>query len=487
MTQLQDKDPAQFRRVLRRMSQGVQLTTRFSGIECAAHALREIGKTIAEQKLVDLQHGAGFSLLSVMDSNSKCQLCLAALGKAWEKDGCAPGHCFKSMEGCVEFAALQEVHAALEEHRKKSEALEEHHKKSDTSEEHRKKSDALEEHHKKNSSDEDQWPLLRALLQILLREGALKEKQFCVLHGHECRVHKHDEQDNQFTLHCAGTPCVDFSRRGKRKRGFGDTIVPFAIWMAQFIKSNERVGLHECTPDFPDWMILWPLREFSCRTWQMEVFKLCPSDFGIPCKRKRRYTVFWRGSAVCFDGSVADFGNLFFEPTRLKGGIFFQDGDKLPVTASKTHLQNLQVYQDERQSMMRVGRGVGPIPDICDLEQRPPFGQLDVLVPTLVTHNSMYNLTKQKLLTDMECLNVQLLPLDSPIRALCHDGRLSSASIRHVAGNSMSAVCVGSILLYMMANIRPVGKATKEFRRQLPNSRLRLGGMECLEVTESQG
>lgn len=228
-------------------------------------------------------------------------------------------------------------------------------------------------------------------------------------------------------------------------------------------------------------MILWPLREFSSPTWQIEVFRLCPSDFGIPSKRKRRYTVFWRNSEVCFDGSLQDFASLFFEPTRLKGDIFFQDGGELPLTASKTQLQNLQMYQDERLSMMKLGRGVGPIPDICDLEQRPPFDQLDVLVPTLVTHNAMYNLTKKKLLTDMECLDVQLLPSDSPIRALYRDGKLTSAGIRHLAGNSMSAACVGSMLMYMMANIRPVGAATREFRRQIQNSRLRLGGEVCLE------
>lgn len=199
LMQLQEKHPAGLRRVLRHMSNGVQLATRFSGIECAGHALREIGKAIQKEKLVDFQQGVGFSLVSVLDNNSKCQLCLAELGKAWEKDGCAPRHCFSSMEACVEYAALQEMHAALEAHRKKG-----------------------------DSGDLDPWPLLRTLIGILLL-GGLKDNQFCVLHGRECPYYTPDEQGNAFSVHCAGTPCVDFSRRGKRKRGLGDTIIPLAF------------------------------------------------------------------------------------------------------------------------------------------------------------------------------------------------------------------------------------------------------------------
>ena len=59
-----------------------------------------------------------------------------------------------------------------------------------------------------------------------------------------------------FKVHCAGTPCIDWSKRGKKMQSYGATCVPHAIWLAQVIASDIHILVHECTPDYPDFMLM---------------------------------------------------------------------------------------------------------------------------------------------------------------------------------------------------------------------------------------
>ena len=149
----------------------------------------------------------------------------------------------------------------------------------------------------------------------------------------------------------------------------------------------------------------------------------------------------------------------------------FRAGADLPSNASKTRLENLQAYSDEWRSRCQDGRSTAD--NICDLNQRPSHGRLDRFVPTLVTQQSVYCMQKRKLLTATECLETQLLHRSSPVYDLAASGALSEAAVRHLAGNGMSAVCIGTLMMYVLASTSPVSdRARDAFQSRSSSSRL---------------
>ena len=321
----------------------------------------------------------------------------------------------------------------------------------------------------RGSGDKDGWPFIRSLMKPLMQDTALQMHSMCRVHGRECDVS--GTTSRSLTLDIAGPPCVDWSRRGRRDQSHGATAVPYAMWVAQLLISGCYIAIHECTTDFPDWMLEKPLHEHGARTWKLEVFRLDPTNFGVPCKRPRRYTVLWNASRIHFGGSYAEFVNLFFRLPELHGEVFFHAGADLPSNASKTRLENLQAYSDEWRSRCQDGRSTAD--NICDLNQRPSHGRLDRFVPTLVTQQSVYCMQKRKLLTATECLETQLLHRSSPVYDLAASGALSEAAVRHLAGNGMSAVCIGTLMMYVLASTSPVSdRARDAFQSRSSSSRL---------------
>ena len=235
--------------------------------------------------------------------------------------------------------------------------------------------------------------------------------------------------------------------------GMGQSAVCYSVFMAELVKGGQPMLLHECTPDFPDWALLKPMQWFSSKAWRLETFRLCPTMLGIPSKRIRRFSVLWDSSKVDFAGTFSEFVNLFVQPTEIPGSIFFRKGEDLGLEASKTKLQSLQMYTDTWRATTAKNPAASS-KSLCDLNQRPPFGKLETVVPTLVTHHSPYCLEKKRLLTAGESLEVQLLPANHPARRLLRDGALKDNQARHLAGNTMNCACVGTIMMYVLATTR---------------------------------
>ena len=78
---------------------------------------------------------------------------------------------------------------------------------------------------------------------------------------------------------------------------------------------------------------------------------------------------------------------FFFRECELEGKIFFNDGSCVANTDSKTKRQSLQMYTDLRMEKVAANPRFATA-DIADLTQRPPFGSLDVMVPTLIASPS---------------------------------------------------------------------------------------------------
>ena len=208
------------------------------------------------------------------------------------------------------------------------------------------------------ASEDMQFDFMRALIHPLVEEGGLRREAHCRVHGHSCQTVP-DAAAAGFCLNVTGTPCIDWSKRGKKMHGMGQSAVCYSVFMAELVTSGQPMLLHECTPDFPDWALLKPMQWFSSKAWRLETFRLCPTMLGIPSKRMRRFSVLWDSSKVDFAGTFSEFVNLFVQPTEIPGSIFFRKGEDLGLEASKTKLQSLQMYTDTWRLACNYGQEPG--------------------------------------------------------------------------------------------------------------------------------
>ena len=91
---------------------------------------------------------------------------------------------------------------------------------------------------------------------------------------------------------------------------------------------------------------------------------------------------------------------------------------------------------------------------IVDLDQRPGFSTISDVIPALVTHGLLYSVEKDAYLAASEHLDVMGVAADSPLRA---EGVFTESAVKKLAGNAMSIPTVGSLLLYIFANLEVLG------------------------------
>ena len=85
----------------------------------------------------------------------------------------------------------------------------------------------------------------------------------------------------------AGVNCYDFSCMGLGKRFLGPSVVPFVIWLWERLMSEEDFFIVECTPVFDDMLLSQLLRG----VYNLACLKVCPSLFGLPMTRDRKYMI----------------------------------------------------------------------------------------------------------------------------------------------------------------------------------------------------
>ena len=432
---------------LANMQRGVTMTTHFSGMDCPAHAVHGIENAFKKMR-PDLGHVPGVTMLSACERDKRALQCLRALHKSPDFQKHASQHVFQDIEAMVTEQALSQAKDVVSRHATTKPA-------------------GKAASHEKAAA----WDMVREVLEILLADDAFKPGCSCMVHQRTCGVFPGPSDGDEMFLEMAGTPCVDFSRRGKRQQVWGETCLPLCIWMAWFLKSGVPLACHECTVEFPDWLLEKPLQHFGSRAWRVLTFKVCPSNFGWPARRARRYSVLWNSAKVTFHGSYAGFVQTFFQVSELRGNIWFKDGEDLGMFCSKSRWEAFLMYRDEWLAKLQHGASSVSSCDVCDLNQKPPHGKLDSLVPTLVTHNSMYCFGRAKLLTHVECLKLQGIEEDSPVTQMARSGELSEAAARKLAGNGMHAISCGSMLMYIIANTSKRSQ-TEAFSRKPQSSRL---------------
>lgn len=102
------------------------------------------------------------------------------------------------------------------------------------------------------------------------------------MHGSSCSLLEHGAA----LLHCAGTPCVDYSLMGRGDGVFGPTVAFFLSWIGLRRKISEPLIVQECVQEFEEWLFLDLLPMYF-----VDYIVLSPSDLGWPIARRRKWCV----------------------------------------------------------------------------------------------------------------------------------------------------------------------------------------------------
>ena len=161
---------------------------------------------------------------------------------------------------------------------------------------------------KRNAYLSEQCEALLDLLDAVLASTELSPVAHCYKHNRNCEVvEAGSTEEDDIGLHGAGTTCVEFSSRSsKRKMGAGVHTLSFAVWARCRQLVREGLILHECVPLHPSKRLLERYLQCSHVVFS---FTVCPTLFGMPCTRRRRYAV-----AIRLDNFKAQ---IFREPAML--------------------------------------------------------------------------------------------------------------------------------------------------------------------------
>jgi hypothetical protein len=285
--------------------------------------------------------------------------------------------------------------------------------------------------------------LKKKLGQSLLREvcAILNVTEFvseawCYKHGHMCPVDPRldPESSDLVWMEVAGTVCKPWSQMGSQGEWLDMTSVACLTWLFSMRYYQPSMILHECTPSFKiqqlfkllrQGSMLSPLCPFSEPRWKMKTEKLCPTDFGIPTRRQRRYSYLWASSGLqmrcgmtvkdIFGRELSVSGDQYFvaddEQVQLRTrtlaelhGVMIDDAD-LPqsvalLPAHWVRMCDYRLIAAARGIHLNVSSPECPGMAIVNLGQNPSRSPVvdDFVAPTLLTGSKLFDLVRSRLL-----------------------------------------------------------------------------------------
>ena len=309
----------------------------------------------------------------------------------------------------------------------------------------------------------------------IMRGVQFKQKVWCFKHRCECPVFP--SCAGRLTVACAGTTCTSFSSMGKQYGWFAKSSIIFLAWAYEQLRARPTVIVHECVPSFD---IAHLVTVFGA-LYLIRSLVICPSDLGVPVRRKRRWTILVLRSALrpllAFDAD--GFGMLFFRRAILDGHALFSapariiadfctllaarkglpptqgDGQQWPIRMLLTSTQEarLREYEKACKSTRRSRTKY-----IYNIMQTPLFGRSwSTQIPTLLTKTSLiWSMKMDRCMVPIEHLLCQGIDALSPVcpfsvARLAQAGELSPRAIMLLAGNSFHMSVVTSVLMFIFS------------------------------------
>ena len=296
----------------------------------------------------------------------------------------------------------------------------------------------------------------------------------------------------------AGTPCASWSRMGARKKWAAEATGPFLIWALRVKQASPAIIVHECTAEFDEKLLHQIFGD--CYDIQSHVFS--PSQLGWPTTRQRKYSILIHNTRFCRTHSFTEYRyrDLFHRSIRMTGHDFWCAPEAvvlayagelagnigcggLPASFAVSDFRTV-LPESSRQRLLAFEKQCRkenkPLDGIVNLCQNASFMRgHSVHVPCLMTRSSsLWSMVHNRLLTPGEHLVVMGIPLFAPDRTPeqrfaieklfwesleepgeeATDGsrRLTSKDFCLLAGNSMSGIAIGSVMLFALCTARAV-------------------------------
>ena len=324
----------------------------------------------------------------------------------------------------------------------------------------------------------------------------------CSMHGTRCQVNSVSQHNNGMspgwlTQIWAGIICLDYTQFGNCEGIAGKWSQVNAIFGCERAAKKEAVIAVECAPQAPiKDMILDGLSE--THTYHDNI--ICPTTYGFPVKRKRRWVIATRDDRIVMQMSFEDFAMHFRRSLMVKGTVFYcadeekvqqalenqiksarkkavKDTDRFSAALfgeAPSWYDTLSVTQKERLRRAieinlhrALARNCAAGDFIVDLDHNADeVGRMSkneyAMVPCLITHGVMW---KQSIATDevsrpmldeeyFACQGMGTLPQHGTM-TICPFldllNTMQSKHVKFVAGNGMHAAVVTMLLLWLMS------------------------------------
>ena len=353
--------------------------------------------------------------------------------------------------------------------------------------------------HKGNNNNNSQLPthachttqLWRAKFKVGYRAFAwapmgqfvLFPEAYCHVHNRDCPLWP-EMAPGCLHVEIAGNTCTPWSTRGLGMRWLDPHSVTCLIWMFSVRAARPTFIVNECTPAFEAFLF-----RFLFKSYGFFTSVICPTDFGVPSSRPRRYTWLWDSEHVepiaAIDVDLL--GSLCFAKLEIDGSVFLRateeqvksfldtlaaargipprvDGRKFSCRQVLTfsNRQRLQIFEKIIANNPKYSpSGASGLPCFFfDITQNGDKREHIVSqVPCLLRRSLIWCTAVRRLMVPIEQMLVQglplLLPPDCEFAAWApwsqeYIDAMATSVIRSMTGNSMSLPVVGRVLLMLL-------------------------------------
>jgi hypothetical protein len=308
-----------------------------------------------------------------------------------------------------------------------------------------------------------------------------------------------EEPPPPMVIHVAGLTCVDYSSLGAQKQEAGTSNREHAVWIgtrrARGQKGEEDAYFTECAVNYPALVRQAPLNS----THHIVSVLSGPQLQSYPIYRLRNYACglnrakwVWVGPSTN-PAVQKDFETKFHRPVAARGNIFLSAGapevrrfgsELALATSRKSQISKFCDADDESTTSMSeylhlicsarmMSRKASYEKHFTDSLVAPPwFADLDAnlgwgqgaeasFVPTLVTHPRIFvwpkgmSLEGQRFMLPEELLSCHGFGMTCDLHHIFKS--LDNRSKGVLLGNGMHLPSLGSFMMYVLSNIKPIG------------------------------
>ena len=312
---------------------------------------------------------------------------------------------------------------------------------------------------------------------VLTKHCSLLRSGYCHRHGGECPTWLQSIEGDRRAGHLCGAVfgscCQDHScmnQNHNHKVVSAYSFIPWVVLAHTLRCLDLDFIVEECTPQSE--RLVEFLMRFLGSHWQTATWNLCPSHFGFPQTRLRRWTVY-RNQARNRWQSIPTPLQLFSCAPVLGGRAYWCAPNSIVASSlenararrghsgdiSFTWMNALTPGQYELLlHHLRSDR----VPVIVDVTQMVPRGQSFRYARCLTRASLMWSLADARPLLPVECLVQMGLPamfefgnggdIDLHWALVISHTHLSGSRLQSIAGNAMHPVVCASVLLWLLAS-----------------------------------